>query len=309
MRILIGTPAGGGVVTTQWLLSYAHACAKAKDTTFSQVLVQHLDAAFRFAKQDTGKNLANLETFIKGTMDTPKVPFNPQYDMGIVTLSNESLLGRGRNHLAQLCLMQGWDKLLFIDADCGFTWEDVKALVDSPSPIVGGACPLKVYVPDEFGNTIAPLNYKALDEDVKYHTPGQPASIRAMDEMRKAYGGGPEIPVKYLGTAFLCIHRSVLLKLTETADHYGYPNSGTGFNETHWDFFKCEAIAGQYMSEDWGFCHMAREAGYQIMLNTNIVVNHTGSHTFLAQRLPPEAYIPRPQLAPVTQLDQKPEAQ
>ena len=283
MRVLIATPAAGGQVTSQWLLSFISTYTEANKISQGQNIVQHLEAALRAIKEP-GDHILDLQKFVTKIDGMPKVPYQAQYDIGLTCLGNESLLGRGRNHLAQMALTQGWDKLFFIDADAGWSWEQAKALIDSPSPIVGGSCPLKVYVPGPGGMSVPPLNWKPLDQDVCLFEPSKPITVEALETLKIAHGNATEVPVKFVGTAFFCVHRSALLKICETADHYGYPNSNTGNIETHWDFFKTSAIDNQYMSEDWGFCHQARQAGFKIMLNTDVIITHVGQHNYIAHR-------------------------
>ncbi len=276
MRILVGTPAGGGIVTTQWLLSFIATYSEATKRVYGQNVLAHLEAAFRNAKEP----VADLTSFVQKTIATPKLAYTPEYDIGLYTLSNESLIGRGRNHLAQICLMQNWDKLIFIDSDQGWTWEQFKAVVDSPSPIIAGISPLKIY-PISF-------NYFPTKEDMfRFHEDGQksPENFFKMREHYVASTGSPEIEVDFMGTGFMCISRAVFLKLAESTPTYMYPNPATGQQETHWDFFNSSAVGDKFMSEDWGFCHAAREAGFKIKMNSDVVISHTGSHTFMAPTL------------------------
>ncbi len=201
------------------------------------------------------------------------------FDIGIYTLGGESLLGRGRNHIAQHALTNGWDKLLFIDSDEGFSWTDFHALVSSPHPIIAGLVPLKAY-PNQPHNFQTSLNFLPFLEDEKYFD----RSLRTLDStLKMAAGHGSNlIKVAFTGTGFLCIDSSVLAKLAETEETYMYPNPNTGQCEVHWNFFGSGPIEDQYQSEDWSLCHKAREAGFDIIVDTNVRATHSGNHTFRA---------------------------
>ena len=188
----------------------------------------------------------------------------------LYTLSQESLLPRGRNHIAQVCMKEKYDKLFFIDADTGWFPEQFMHLVMSPFPIVAGCVPLKTYP--------IVLNYLPFKEDEKYFINAlrTPESTRTM---RQAYGKA-EIPVAFTGTAFLCIDSGVFYKLSETEMTYQYPNPFNGQQETHWDFFGGGPMQGTYYSEDWAFCKKAREVGYDVRVNMDIMVNHVGTHVY-----------------------------
>ena len=188
----------------------------------------------------------------------------------LYTLAQESLLPRGRNHIAQVAMKEKYDKLFFIDADSGWFPEQFLQMVMSPFPIVAGCVPLKTYP--------ITLNYLPFKDDEKFFTNAvrTPEGTR---KMREAYGKA-EIPVAFTGTAFLCIDTSVLYKLSETTQTYQYPNPFTGQQETHWDFFGGGPMMGTYYSEDWAFCKKARDIGYDIRVNMDIFINHVGTHVF-----------------------------
>lgn len=249
MKVLIATPANQGMVTTHYLLSY------------TSTLVE----ASRSLQQG-----------------------GPQIETGLYTLSNEALVPRGRNHCAQVALKQGWDKIIFIDADVGWSWDQFARVISSPYPITAGVCPLKMYP--------IILNFLPFEEDEECfagpdgqvapnfrHMPG----LIKMRDKHFAKTGSPLAKVPFVGTAFMCIDRKVLLDMSEVAAPYRYPNPNTGQDEMHWDFFNTKPVANKYMSEDWGFCHEARKRGFDVAIDTEVVVNHTGTHTFVAGALPP----------------------
>lgn len=225
MRVLIGTPAGRGDVSTQYLYSF----------------------------------ISMLGACVKNGIE----PI-------LYTLSQESLLPRGRNHIAQVAMKEKYNKCFFIDADSGWTPEQFLHIVASPFPIVAGTVPLKTFP------TV--LNYLPFKDDEKYfhNAIRSPESTR---KMRAGYGKA-EIPVAFVGTAFLCIDTGVFYKLSESEKTYQYPNPFTGQTETHWDFFGGGPMNGTYYSEDWAFCHKAREAGYDVRINADIMINHVGNYVF-----------------------------
>ena len=237
MKLLIGTPAGGGWLSTQYVMSFINTLGLAIKHGVHPVLY---------------------------------------------TLSQESLLPRGRNHIAQVAMKDKYDKLFFIDADSGWSPEQFMQIVMSPFPIVAGCVPLKTYP--------IVLNYLPFKEDEKYFTNAlrTPGATR---KMREAYGKA-EIPVAFTGTAFLCIDRGVLDKLSETENTYQYPNPFNGQQETHWDFFGGGPMHGTYYSEDWAFCKKAREAGYDVRVNMDVIINHVGTHVFQAHTMLPVDHAP-----------------
>jgi hypothetical protein len=235
MRILIGTPAGGGQLTVPYFTSFM--------ATFERILA--------------------LNQSLK-----PEA----QIQVGIYTLTHEALISRGRNHIAQVALQQGWDKLFFIDADAGWTPDQFLAVATAPVDIIAGTCPLKTYP--------ISLNYLPFKDDEHYYQD----AIRSVESLAAMRAGHASqlIKVPFVGTAFMCISGHVLRRLAEVAEPYQYPNPATGNLETHWDFFQTKPVKKMYMSEDWGFCHMARECGFDVYIHADVVITHTGAHTFRA---------------------------
>ncbi len=267
MRVLIATPCALGMVHNQYMLSLMETqnwAAQHKNEIARQVVAQIPG----FNQQNPAHAQALQQTLQQHT-----------FDIGVYTMSGESLLPRARNHCAQVCLTQGWDKIIYIDSDTHWTWQNFKDIVESPHPIIGGVVPLKTYIdfPRSFKTS---LNFLPFLEDEKYFD----RSLRTLEStVKMAQGHGtPIIKVPFTGTAFLCIHRSVFMKLAETSDEYLYPNPSTGQPETHWSFFDGGPMEGIYLSEDWKLCDKVRKAGYDVHINTNVRLGHVGNHHFVA---------------------------
>lgn len=195
--------------------------------------------------------------------------------IGFYTVSNESLIPRGRNFIATefLSMNPSFDKLLFIDADIKFSWEDVKKLLGSNEQIVGGTYPKKTLPID--------LSYNPLPEHSdKYF----PLGSRTLTE-HKAFaeaeaGSNGEVEVVHLLTGFLMIDRSVLEALKEKTQSYSSHDLITGVSKTYYDFFPAGVRDGLYRSEDWGFCELARENGFCPTLQTEVILDHVGSFAY-----------------------------
>lgn len=267
MRILVGTPCGGGQVTVQYLLSLLD--AHNQSAQHKQFIAQEI------IRQSPGFDNKNPQ-HMQGLQVTLA---NHTYDIGIYTMSGESLLARGRNHMAATALRQGWNKLLFIDADEGFTFEDFKNICSSPHPITAGVVPLKTFI-DQPRSFRTSLNYLPFADDEKYYD----RAIRDLAGMERhvAGSGSHLLKVAFTGTGFMCIDSKVLMHMTETSPHYLYPDPSNGQVQSHWGFFDGGPINAAYYSEDWAMCQKARDLGYDIVVDTRVKITHTGNHTFRA---------------------------
>lgn len=80
--------------------------------------------------------------------------------------------------------------------------------------------------------------------------------------------------VARLGTGFLLVKRKVLEKMKEK-----WKDSETFVNvqgKELFNFYPMGVRNREYVSEDWFFCDRARELGYKIYGDTNIVLGHLG---------------------------------
>lgn len=224
MKLLVATPAFGGMVTSQYLQSLVMTTA------------QLVSNGIGFA---------------------------------LYTLENESLIPRARNKCAMYALEQGYDRLFFIDADMIFNYEQFRKILDSDKDIIAGTYPVKElpisinYNPlresDYFGKSNIEENFKNFAKD-------------SADE-------SGEVEVLHVPTGFMSIKCSVLGKLVEDGrvKPYYYREAGSIEPQRAFEFFPCGEHNGEYESEDWAFCRIAREAGFKIYLNTQIVTGHTGN--------------------------------
>lgn len=232
MRLLICTPAYGGMVTSQYLKSLIPVLA-------------HLQAE-------------GIETSLH--ME-----------------ESESLISRGRNTCAMYALKNGYDKLLFIDADMIFTYEDVKRLLDSKELIVGGTYPLKAHP--------ITLNFNPLEDQRDLF--GEHRQQDNYFEWVKKYADeNGEAEVAHLPTGFLLIDCKVFAKLSYVVPWYQTFSPEFKIKEQFFDFFPVRVVNHEYESEDWAFCSIAREHGFRVVLQTQAVNKHTGTlHYSLGQHI------------------------
>lgn len=260
--MLIGTPAGYGQVTLQYMLSLLEVYQKLTEIKRKIFIRDNLRAAKAMGRIDQNNlNMLNqLESQVLFDME-----------VGLYTLANESLLTRGRNHIAAQAIRGGWDKLIFIDADARFTFDQFVNIVGSVHDLTIGACPLKVFP--------ISLNYMPFKDD-PYYLRNDMRSVNSLLALRDGHRSN-YIPVQFAGTAFMAISRKLLLAVAEASEEYQYPNPGNGgYLHTEWNMFPTKPMDGKFMSEDWSFCSKARELGYQVMLDSNVIISHVGSWTF-----------------------------
>jgi len=136
--------------------------------------------------------------------------------------------------------------MVFIDGDIGFTRADLEALLESPHTITAGLYPRKrqskswVAVPLPGG------------EEIRDHA----APVR----------------VKRVGAGFLRIERRVFEDLIASG---ACPASNWEQRPVH-HFFPTGLFEGEFLSEDYYFCELARRAGHEIHIDPRIRLKHAG---------------------------------
>ena len=161
-------------------------------------------------------------------------------------------ISSGRNAIVEQFLVHDSqaDWLLFVDADMEFMHtavEQLLAVADPETvPIVGGLC---------FGavqNQLFPTIYQLGRTD-----DGRPTTIRVGN-----YPHDQLVQCAATGTAFLMIHRGVLLAMRDRA-----------FNQT-FPWFQETELAGQPVGEDITFCLRAGQMGLRVHVDTRVKVGH-----------------------------------
>ena len=190
-----------------------------------------------------------------------------------LTIATESLVPRARNRIAYQFLETEADTLIMIDADIGFMPRDIERILSHNLPIVGGCYPKKVDGPSA----------------------GYVYNFPTGEEK------GDLIAVEETGTGFLCIQRAtldgiiadmlkrqailegLLAQHKVTVDPF-MRNFRINVDDkySYCDLFPTGAFwpDERYLSEDWGFCYLARQAGYTIWLDRGIRLQHAGRKVY-----------------------------
>lgn len=198
-----------------------------------------------------------------------------KYDLAINLIGGVSGLGKDRGTMASTALRMGFDKVMFIDADQSWTWPQLKTILDSDKPIVGGIVALKQFP--------IQLNFTPRDEDKRFFEPENVATYKGIQRMAEAAPNTSEFEVKQMGTGFLSIDCEVLKSLAKTeVPHFKdvVVVDWVRTQTTSWDFFQTGVLDGIYHGEDWSFCTIAARKGYKTFININVQIPHHGTHEY-----------------------------
>jgi hypothetical protein len=206
----------------------------------------------------------------------------PNLHVSINTIAYESLITRGRNFLVAAFLdLPAETHLMFIDADIGFSVDQVQRMLDFDQDVVAGMYPLKRLEHDQ-----AVLQRTANGE------PLQTAQVRYVGlpcegEERKTTDGF--VTGVYAGAGFLLIKRRVLelmaAKYPET--HYTATYDALRPSPNFFALFDCliNRETGHYLSEDYAFCSRWRALGGTIWLDSRSKLTHIGPHEFVGNTI------------------------
>lgn len=176
---------------------------------------------------------------------------------------NDALIPRSRNVISSMFLTQypTVDVLVMIDTDMEFDIRALDALVAlarEKKAVAGGVVAIRGK------NTWA--------------------SVRTFEG--KPLSTGPDTDpqeVRYIGGAFMAIHRDVFETLKPQVDYC--PSLVTGFETDYWGFFDCmnvdyKGLGKEPLSEDFAFCERVQRAGLGVWALTNHQLGHVGTYTY-----------------------------
>ena len=249
MRVLICTPCQLNSAKVPYILSLL------SETSFSKGCVEHNSRQTIFDKD--GNPVSHTPSYIQ---------------IGFSLLNGYSGLGRDRSIQASRALIGGDDKVVFIDSDMSWVWEDLKELIDSHRDIVAGVVSIK----DRSGRlnpTIKPEDRHCLEPEAGLTT------IRGLERIQEKYGTR-EIAVTVTGTAFMAISRNALEKMAPLADPFFHTGNHAESAMQCYNFFPTGPLNNIYFGEDWGLCKLAHDAGFEVFINPDIRPKHIGDATY-----------------------------
>lgn len=194
-----------------------------------------------------------------------------KYQIHHYLMYGESGLGKDRGIAASYALREGYDKIVFIDSDQMWTWEDLKKAIDSDKPILAGVIARKAFP--------IVLNFHPAKECKKYFEGESGSTFNGMIKMRDGVGQD-EIEVSMTGTGFIAIQCKVLDAMTKVCPVFSFQNNEAPGVVPVWDFFQSGVLKETYFGEDYGFCIKAKEAGFSAFINTSVRIPHIGKFVY-----------------------------
>lgn len=202
-------------------------------------------------------------------------------EANVFTLTNESLVQRGRNSLVNMFLNTDYTHFFFIDADIGFDAEELIKMVSANKDILCGAYPRKLLNWRGIrecainGGTIQQMKSESLEHVINFIN----------DDRRPPLDEDGCVEVEYAGTGCMLIKREVFEKLKPHVEIYLCDSEVVGeisVNDVIHEFFYTGREAGtkRFLSEDYAFCQLWRKHGGKIHVAPWVNLAHIGTHAF-----------------------------
>ena len=193
----------------------------------------------------------------------------------------DALITRARANLVTLFLDDpAATHLLFIDADIGFSPDQVFRLIESGADVVAGCYPIKRVNWAKAKRAIA-----AGRQDLAAGSLDYLLEIDNPDEVKVVNGF---TRVRYAGTGFLMIRRHVLEKMCAHPDYAPlqffreHSRDALAGSQNRFALFECmiDPATGTYLSEDFAFCKRWTDIGGEIWADLNSRLDHVGPSVF-----------------------------
>jgi hypothetical protein len=194
-------------------------------------------------------------------------------------LGNDSMITRARNSLVATALDNPLaTHLLFIDADIGFSPDQVGRMLRFDRDVVAGMYPLKVvhYDPTVFERMAAGEGLET--SQMRY------VGAPCRDEQWREDDGF--VTAEFAGAGFMLIRRGALEKMIAAYPQLKYQaahdRAQPSASPHQYAFFDgmIDPDSGAYLSEDYTFCRRWRAIGGEVWLDTRSKLKHIGPREF-----------------------------
>lgn len=166
------------------------------------------------------------------------------------------IVTRARNMLSHIFLKEenNYTHMIFIDADVVWQPQHILYLLQHNKECVIGIYPNKSY--DENYNLASSSKIKL------------PINIE-----------NNLFEVTHAATGFMLLNKKALERIKDKIDFFYLP-CGKNNNEKIYNFFDCNIVNNDYLTEDYYFSHLFNESGGNIYADNRIHLKHCGTHEY-----------------------------
>jgi hypothetical protein len=202
-------------------------------------------------------------------------------DLKVLMRDGDALITRARANLVTMFLDDpAATHFLFVDADIGFTPEQVFRLIESGADVVAGVYPIKHVNWDKARRVLNSNRPQVASASLDY--------VLEIDDPDRVVVVNGFTRVRYAGTGFLMIRRHVLERMCE---HPAYASlqffrehsvDALAGSPNRFALFECtiDPTTGTYLSEDFAFCKRWTDIGGEIWADLESRLDHVGPSVF-----------------------------
>ena len=215
-------------------------------------------------------------------------------DLKVQLRDGDALITRARANLVTLFLDDpAATNLLFVDADIGFTPEQVFRLIESRADVVAGVYPIKRINWEKARRALESKRPDVLGASLDY--------VFEIDDPDRVTVVRGFTRVRYAGTGFLMIRRHVLERMCAHPDYASlqffreHSHDALTGSPNRFALFDCmiDAKSGTYLSEDFAFCRRWTDIGGEIWADLESNLDHVGPSVFHGDVASQFAAVPR----------------
>lgn len=192
--------------------------------------------------------------------------------LNIIVGVGDSLVTRARNSLTYQWLQTDSNIALWIDSDIGFLPHQILQMIATKELFIGAPYSKKQTDWHRYHSWLQQKlqqNQLPTAEQLQLATANRWVLNTMQQELVRV------TPVDELGTGLLCTHRQVYETLKPYVDTYQIDN---GSGETHSNYWQTPIVNNRLLSEDYYFCALARQHGFQPMLYLLANTTHAGTY-------------------------------
>lgn len=218
-------------------------------------------------------------SFMKGVLELQRACAERGIGLHVDLGGGDALITRARAVMAAKFLQSDATHLLFIDADIGFSAEQVFRLIGADRDLIGGVCPLKRIDWDK-ARQAALAGLKDLQAaSVGYVVRFIPSETNSVELDDNGFG-----PVAYVGCGVMMVKRHVVQAVVDAhpqlvAKMRDLAGGDVGLTPMIFDTM-IEPETGELLSEDYAFCRRWRDLGGQIHADFHSRFTHSGHTTY-----------------------------
>jgi hypothetical protein len=193
--------------------------------------------------------------------------------------AGDALITRARSIFAAKFLASDATHLFFVDADIGFTPDQVFRLLDTDRDVAGGIYPTKGVDWDKARAAAQAGRADLMAASVGYVVRFIPSPDNSVEVDEEGFA-----PVAYVGNGFMLLKRCAVQRVADAHPELRASLrdfAGCGVEEAVMIFESMiEPETGRHLSEDYAFCRRWRDLGGEIFADFHSRLTHVGPFAF-----------------------------